>query len=201
MSQYALVVWFVLIVKGTACRLCYVSRPPCRTRWSKGNSVDRISFTEPEVFVETRLWGNLPGQMPLPRFLSLFGGFQVGVTGLGLINHATPPPPPHWSTNRFIQCCHPSICKKLRTRCRSPLHKRLLVGCSSPFMRLAKHLTANRAWCKQICAWAMKPRRAPSRGCRHARVYGHTTTAMHDNDYIFPRPRPREKHGTALMLV
>ena len=89
MSQYALVVWFVLIVKGTACRLCYVSRPPCRTRWSKGNSVDRISFTEPEVFVETRLWGNLPGQMPLPRFLSLFGGFQVGVTGLGLINHAT----------------------------------------------------------------------------------------------------------------
>ena len=29
-------------------------------------------------------------------------------------------------------------------------------------------------------AWSMKTRRAPSRRCRDARVYGHTTTAMHD---------------------
>ena len=29
----------------------------------------------------------------------------------------------------------------------SPSHKRFLVGCSSPFMRLAEHLTAVRAWC------------------------------------------------------
>ena len=28
----------------------------------------------------------------------------------------------------------------------SPPHKRFLVGCSSPFMRLAEHLTALRAW-------------------------------------------------------
>ena len=28
----------------------------------------------------------------------------------------------------------------------SPPHKRLLVGCSSPFMRLAEHLTVIRAW-------------------------------------------------------
>ena len=28
--------------------------------------------------------------------------------------------------------------------------------------------------------WSMKTRRAPSRHCRDARVYGHTTTAMHD---------------------
>ena len=32
----------------------------------------------------------------------------------------------------------------------------------------------------------MKTRHAPSRHCRHARVYGHTTTAMHDIEYISP---------------
>ena len=31
----------------------------------------------------------------------------------------------------------------------SPLQKWFLVGCSSPFMRLAQQLTAHRAWCKQ----------------------------------------------------
>ena len=30
-----------------------------------------------------------------------------------------------------------------------PPQKRFLVGCSSPFKRLAQHLTALRAWCKQ----------------------------------------------------
>ena len=31
-----------------------------------------------------------------------------------------------------------------------------------------------------MSAWSTKARRAPSRHCRDARVYGHTTTAMHD---------------------
>ena len=35
-------------------------------------------------------------------------------------------------------------------------------------------------------ACSVKTRRAPSRHCRDARVYGHTTTAMHDNEYISP---------------
>ena len=30
-----------------------------------------------------------------------------------------------------------------------------------------------------MCAWLVKIRRAPSRCSRDARVYGHTTTAMH----------------------
>ena len=34
-----------------------------------------------------------------------------------------------------------------------------------------------------MSAWSVKTRRAPSRHCRDARVYGHTTTAMHDNEY------------------
>ena len=39
------------------------------------------------------------------------------------------------------------IHKKVRTRCRSPPQNWFLVGCSSPFVRLAEHLTALRAWC------------------------------------------------------
>ena len=33
-------------------------------------------------------------------------------------------------------------------------------------------------------AWSVKSRRAPSRHCRDARVYGHTTTVMHHNEYM-----------------
>ena len=37
-------------------------------------------------------------------------------------------------------------------------------------------------------------RRAPSQHCRDARVYGHTTTAMRDNEYP-PRHRPERRSG------
>ena len=50
-------------------------------------------------------------------------------------------------------------------------------------MRLGVYLTAFRAWCQQ---WSVKTRRTPSRHCRGARVYGHTTTVMHDTEYISP---------------
>ena len=46
-------------------------------------------------------------------------------------------------------------------------------------MRLAEHLTALRTWCKQCLPGWVKIRHAPSRHSRDARVYGHTTTAMH----------------------
>ena len=51
----------------------------------------------------------------------------------------------------------PSICKKVGTRCRSPSYERFLEGCSSPFMRLAEHLTALRVWCKQCLPGWRKP--------------------------------------------
>ena len=35
--------------------------------------------------------------------------------------------------------------------------KRFVVGCSPPFMRLAQHLTALRAWCKQCLPRRQKP--------------------------------------------
>ena len=37
-----------------------------------------------------------------------------------------------------------SICKKVK-----PPHTRFLVGCRSPFLQLAEHLTALRAWCSR----------------------------------------------------
>ena len=43
----------------------------------------------------------------------------------------------HWSLS--------SISKKVGTRCKSPSYERFLEGRSSPFMRLAEHLTALRA--------------------------------------------------------
>ena len=44
--------------------------------------------------------------------------------------------------NQFIRRSRPCVQK-------SPPHKRFLVGCSSPFMRLAEHLTVLRAWCQR----------------------------------------------------
>ena len=37
-----------------------------------------------------------------------------------------------------------------------------------------------------MSAWSAKTRRAPSRHCRYARVYGHTNTAMPDNEFTHP---------------
>ena len=58
-------------------------------------------------------------------------------------------------------------------------------------MRLTLHATrstphgASRL-VRAMSAWSVKTRHAPSRHCRGARVYGHTTTAMHDNEYTTP---------------
>ena len=46
-----------------------------------------------------------------------------------------------------------------------------------------------------MSAWSVKTRRAPSRHCRDARVYSHTTTAVHDNEYTPPPPLPEGKSG------
>ena len=49
-------------------------------------------------------------------------------------------PPQTRTQNQLIGRCRPYA---------SPSQKRFMVGFSSPFMRLARHLTALRAWCKQ----------------------------------------------------
>ena len=50
-------------------------------------------------------------------------------------------------------------------------------------------------------AWSVKTRHAPSRHCRDARVYGHTTTAMHDvNTPPLPSPALAEDVTVASMF-
>ena len=48
---------------------------------------------------------------------------------------------------------------------------------------------------QEMSAWSVKTRRAPSRPCRDARVDGHTTTAVHEIEYIssieYTPPLPR----------
>ncbi|CAM9547150.1 unnamed protein product, partial [Laminaria digitata] len=44
-----------------------------------------------------------------------------------------------------------------------------------------------------ISAWSVKTRRAPSRHCRGSRVYGNTTTAMHDDEYTSLPPPPKSQ--------
>ena len=92
------------------------------------------------------------------------------------------PSPPSFPIRR----CHPYTRK-------SASQAVLTVGCISPFLRLAEHFKAFRAWCQRCLAWSVKTRPAPFRHCRDARVYGRTTTAVHDNEYTpspshFPQP-------------
>ena len=46
-----------------------------------------------------------------------------------------------------------------------------------------------------MSAWSVKTRRAPSRYCSDVKVYGHTTTAMHDNEYPPPPHNAVRKEG------
>ena len=66
----------------------------------------------------------------------------------------------------------PPMCKRVRTRCRSPPHKWLLRGCSSPSMELAKHLKALRVLgaCGVFLAGEKPTCLNPARHCRDARV-------------------------------
>ena len=66
---------------------------------------------------------------------------------------------------------------------KSPPHKRFLVGFTSPFMRHAEYPHGPWRLVLAMSAWSVKTRRAPSRQCRDARVYGHATTAMQGNEY------------------
>ena len=43
-----------------------------------------------------------------------------------------------------------------------------------------------------MSAWSVEIRRAPSRHCRDARVFGHTTTAMHEYR-VHPPPAPTSR--------
>ena len=81
----------------------------------------------------------------------------------------------------------------------SPPHKWFLVGCSSPLMRLADTPHDASSFVHARSAWSVKTKRAPSQHGRHARVYGHSTTAMHEMSTPFP-PRPPPPAPTVARL-
>ena len=53
------------------------------------------------------------------------------------------------ATNEYIPPLLNSVDAVIHMQESPPPQGRFLVGCSSPFMRLAEHLTALRDWCKQ----------------------------------------------------
>ena len=100
------------------------------------------------------------------------------------------------SHKRFLEGCHPS-CHPPNTSRRFARGAMILSAPPAPPPVLSRvHFTLN-ATCptpqgasslmQALSAWSAKARRVPSRHCRDARVYGLTTTAMHDNEYP-PRP-------------
>ena len=64
-------------------------------------------------------------------------------------------------------------------------------------MRLAEHLTALRAWCKQCLSGLWKPDMLPPVivGMRGHTQYDHTTTAMHEYRVHPPPPHPTPPHS------
>ena len=96
------------------------------------------------------------------------------------------PPLPRWKANRSIRRCHPyarkSASQAVLTKMQLTLHatRRTPHGAS----RLVQAMSA----------WSVKTLRGPSRQCRDARVYGHTTTTVHDNEHthtpLAPTARP-----------
>ena len=117
----------------------------------------------------------------------------------------------HQFANRQIANRHKSFRLSDTSTCRnwenairmqeSPRHKRFLVGC----MQLTLHATrrtphgASRL-VLAMSAWSVKTRRAPSRNCRDASVYGRTTTAMHDNDKVYTALSPHGRERKACWL-
>ena len=74
-----------------------------------------------------------------------------------------------------------STCKKVRLTSGSQ-QDAAHPSCDSP----SHHHGASRCLVPAMSAWSVKTRRAPSRHCRDARAYGHTTTPMHGNEYPPP---------------
>ena len=80
---------------------------------------------------------------------------------------------------KLIRSGHPCA-RKCATDGKVRVTRWLLVGCSSPFTRPDKHLTALRAWSTRCLRGRLKTRHAPSRHSRDAKVYALKTTAMHE---------------------
>ena len=85
-----------------------------------------------------------------------------------------------------------SVCKKVRLKSDPQKRSSNVVLGRMQLTLHATHPTPHGAsrLVQAMSAWSVKTRRAPSRHCRDARVYGHTTTAMHDMSTLPPTPSP-----------
>ena len=92
--------------------------------------------------------------------------------------------------NQSIRRCHPYATKSASRAFLSGMQLTLCATRPTPHgaSRLAQAMSA----------WSVKTRRAPSRHCRNARVYGHATSAMHQNEY--PPLRKLDNQRTVLLL-
>ena len=90
----------------------------------------------------------------------------------------TPPVLTSPETDQFIRRRHPYTIKSALKAVLSRMQLTLHVTRPPPHgaLRLVQAMSA----------WSVKTRRAPSRHCRDSRVYGHTTTAMHDMSIYTP---------------
>ena len=73
--------------------------------------------------------------------------------------------------NKRIHSTLPSVCKRVRLKSVFFSRMQLTLHETHPTPHGASRLV------QAMSAWSVKTRRAPSRHCRDARVYGHTTTA------------------------
>ena len=76
----------------------------------------------------------------------------------------------------------------------------VLVGCSSPFMRLAQHLTVASHLVQAKVCLVGETQRAPPRHCRDAMVYGRMTTPVHEKSTI-PLPFRCATHANKHALM
>ena len=81
----------------------------------------------------------------------------------------------------------------LQVRARSGFSLRRI----QPTLRATRRTPSSTSrWVQAMSAWSVKPRHAPFRHSRDARVYVHTTTAMHKYrvPHPFPPPPPPLRH-------
>ena len=122
---------------------------------------------------------------------------------------------PHTNSKYFVPKNGSAVLKRLKTRFPSQIARTFIAGlpkhvflqsallfatnptphfAAHPSCRYATRLTPYGAsrLLQATPAWSVKTRRAPSRHCRDARVYGHATTAMHDICLLYTSPSPRD---------
>ena len=141
-----------------------------------------------------------PPPPPSPR------GSMVGILRPCMMMSTSPQSSGHTRTNKYVRSCHQTR-KKVCTKCGRPPHKwYLVVGCSSPLVRLAEHLTSLRAWCTRC--HALRPGIIGTRRCMTTAMDEMSTppppasrVAEHHHYHHVPVPHHRYSQVTKVVRV